>query len=212
MALVGTNVKLEIQKTAAAGVAITGISKAASAVVTHGGADPSVGDIMIISATGMVEIDGQAAKVTAISAGVSFTLGGLDTTEYSDFVAGTFQRVTAWETVSNATNVSAPPQAPNELDATTLIDKTAQTEFGIPAAVTGSVATLYNPALGGMVEIKEATLKQQQRALRITFAGGENIVLNAKISGGQGFDIGQNALVTSSFSFSQVRENLYYAT
>lgn len=211
MALVGTNVKLEIQKTLDTAVTITAISKANPPVALTA-SPPTAGDIVVISATGMVELDGQACRVANVVVGTSFELEGLDSTNYSTFTAGSFQVISAWETVSNSTSISAPSQAPNELDATTLIDKVAQTEFGIPAAVTGQVATLYNPALAGMAEVKVATLNQEQRALRITFAGGQRIVMNAKISGGQGFDIGQNALVTSSFSFSQVRENLYYAS
>lgn len=212
MALKGTNVKLEIQKTLAASVSATGISNASPPVLLHSGADPSNGDVVVITATGIAELDGQAVRVANVSAGVSFELEGLDSTNFGTFLTASFQVVSAWETVSKSTAINAGDAASTELDATTLIDTTRQTEFGLPGSAAGSVPVLYDPANAGMVEVKEATLNDEQRALRITFAGGQITVFNSWISGGQGFDIPANALVTSQFSFAQIKQNVYYTS
>lgn len=215
MALKGANVKLEIQKTLDTAVTITGITAANPPVVSHSGTDPSEGDIVVLkNIEGMVELNGQAARVANVSAGVSFELEGIDASNYSTFSSGTgeFAVVSAWETISTATDIQAGDSTPTELDATTLIDKVSQTEYGIPGAASGSVTNLYNPANAGMQEVRDATRNDEERVLRVTFAGGQIIVFNAKISGGQGFNIPKNGLVTNPFNFSQVRENVYYSS
>lgn len=211
MALKGTNIKLEIQKTLATAITATGITNANPPVLTHGGADPSNGDVVVITATGIAELDGQAVRVANSGVG-TFELEGLDSTNFGTFLTASFQVVSAWETVSKSTAINAGDAASTELDATTLIDTTRQTEFGLPGSAAGSVPVLYDPANAGMVEVKEATLNDEQRVLRITFAAGQITVFNSWISGGQGFDIPANALVTSQFSFAQIKQNVYYAT
>jgi hypothetical protein len=58
-----SNVAVSVQSVLAVAVNITGITKASPAVATYVGADPSNGDYIVITATGMTEVDGRIFRV-----------------------------------------------------------------------------------------------------------------------------------------------------
>lgn len=120
--IVGRNVKVEVALTVAASIAPTACTKANPGVATltsHGLADNDVGYWTITA--GMVEMDGQAAHVIATSAN-TFTMNGLDTTNYSTYTAGTFIKASTWGTVSEAASYAIGGGAANALDDTRLMD------------------------------------------------------------------------------------------
>ena len=213
MAFIGKNVTIEVEKTLDTAVTITALTTdnpGAATATSHG---LLAGDIIVFNvAGGMVELDGQAVRVGTVADVNTFELEDLDTSGYSTWTAGTCQEVTAWETLGNSQTISAPDPSPEKIDITTLIDKVKQSAFGLPEAPDGTITGLYDPAAAGVLEVKEATKNNEDRVLRVTWAGGETTLFNALMSGGSGFDLQQNQAATANIAFTPVKDIMYYAT
>lgn len=213
-AIVGTNVKVELQQTLGSAVQASAITLASPGVVTataHGYAN---GDVVVATVTaGMVELDGQACRVANITTN-TFELESLDTSAYSAVTAAStsFKSVTAFQTYSKSQSVTMPNPAPAKLDATTLIDKTKQYVYGLPDAPDGSITALYNPAGTAEALIKTATKNNTAMVARLTFAGGQKCIFNANWSGGSGFDLAQNQVAHATVVFTPIRDVQSYAT
>ena len=213
MAFIGKNVTIEVEKTLDTAVTITALTKDNPGAATATGHGLLAGDIIVFSvAGGMVELDGQAVRVGTVADVNTFELEDLDTSGYSTWTAGTCQEVTAWETLGNSQTISAPDPSPEKIDITTLIDKVKQSAFGLPEAPDGTITGLYDPAAAGVLEVKEATKNNEDRVLRVTWAGGETTLFNALMSGGSGFDLQQNQAATANIAFTPVKDIMYYAT
>lgn len=214
MARIGTNMSVEVENTLATGKAVSAITKANPGVATATGHGYSNGDIVVFSVTaGMVELDGQAVRVANVStAAATFQLEGLDTTAYSTFTAGTSYKVSAWHTLAGAQNLTMPNPAPAKIDITTLIDKTKQYAYGLPDAPDGTISGLYDPTSAAVVEIKAATKANEDRVFRINWAGGQETIFNANVSGGTGFNLQQNQAATADIVFTPVKDVLDYAS
>jgi len=212
MARIGTNVKIEVENTLGSALPVTAVTKASPGVATSSGHGLSDGDIVVFAVSaGMVELDGQAARVASSNTNV-FSLEGLDTTAYSTWTSGSAYEVTAWHTLSNAQSITMPDPTPEKIDITTLIDKVKQSAYGLPEAPDGSISTLYDPELAGVQEIKTATKANEDRVFRITWAGGQYTIFNALVSGGSGFDASQNQAATATISFTPVKDVMEYAS
>lgn len=212
MAYIGSNVKVEVEQTLATAVTITGITKANPGVVTAASHGYANGDVVKLTVSaGMVELDGQIARV-ANSTASTFELEGIDTTNYSTFTAGTAKKITAWQTLSNAQNISMPDPAPAKIDITTLIDKAKQYTYGLPDAPDGSIAGLFDPNNTAVGLIRAATKSNAALGFRVTFSGGQKTLFNAQVSGGQGFDLQANAAASSTIAFTPVKDVLHFAS
>lgn len=214
-ARVATNVKLELQSTlGAASNAATILTKANPGVVTintHGFSD---GDYLICSSIdGMVELDGQMVRV-ANSTTNTFELEGLDTTTFTTLVASstTFREITAFTTLSNSTNLTMPDGQPAKLDATRLISIRKEYLYGLPDAPDGSINTLYDPQITAVAKVKAATLANTALGMRVTWSNGYKTIWNAYVSGGQGFEASQNAIVTANIAFTPIGQLIEYTT
>lgn len=214
MAIIGTNIRVEVEQTLGSAVTVQSVSQANPGVAGATAHGFSAGDVVkFFVAGGMVELDGQAVRVAAnVSPTNNFNLDGLDTSSYSAWTAGTVKKVTAFQTLSSAQSVTMPNPQPNKIEITTLIDKTRQYAYGLPEAPDGSITTLFNP--GGVAEglIDSATTLNTPLAFRITFAGTQKTVFNANVSGGAGFELGTNAAATGTISFTPLRKIMHYAT
>ncbi len=86
--IVGRNCKIEVALTFDSAISPSAVTKATSGVATLTSHTVDTGDVGYWTATsGMVELDGQAVYCTDTDAN-TFTLNGLDTTNYSTFTAG----------------------------------------------------------------------------------------------------------------------------
>lgn len=213
MAFIGKNVTIEIEKTLDTAVTVTALTTADPGVATATSHGLLAGDIIVFTvAGGMVELDGQAVRVGTVADANTFELEDLDTSDYSTWTAGTCEEVTAWETLGNSQTISAPDPSPEKIDTTTLLDKVKQSAFGLPEAPDGTITGLYDPAAAGVLEVKAATKANEDRVLRVSWAGGETTLFNALMSGGSGFDLQQNQAATANISFTPVKDIMYYAT
>lgn len=214
VAIVGSNVKLEVQSTLGAPVTVQSITQDSSGITVVGANSNgfSNGDIVILDMTsGMDQLDGQAGRVANASTN-AFDLEGIDITGFETFVSGTVVKVASFATFAKAQTVSAPNPPPTKIDVTTLIDVVKKNVFGLPEAPDGTIGALFNP--GGATEaiIRTATTTNTPRAFRITYADSRKTVFNALVSGGFGFELAPNDAAKSSVSFTLVGLMVHYAT
>jgi hypothetical protein len=214
MAIIGTNCKVEVEAVVdSPDLVITAVTKAnpgkATASALHGLQNGDVVRMHVIS--GMVELNGQACRVSGI-AGSDFNLEGIDTTNFSTWDSGHAEHISTFQTLSSAQNVTMPNPAPAKIDITTLIDKSKQYAYGLPDAPDGSITGLFNP--GGAAEqlIFAATAENTALVFRITFAAGQKTIFNANVSGGSGFDLATNAAATATVSFTPVKQVCHYGS
>ncbi len=214
-ARVATNVTLAVQSTiGSATVAATAITQANPGVVTVTHAFSNGDYVIATSSDGMVELDGQMFRVSAVVGTTAFTMEGVDTTLYSAMVASstTFKEITAFSTLSNATNITMPDGTPAKLDATRLISKRKEYLFGLPDAPDGSIATLYDPSVTAVGLIKAATKTNTTLGVKVTWSNGKITIFNAYVSGGSGFEASQNTVVTATIAFTPVADLIEYAS
>ena len=210
-AIIGVNVKLEVQETLDTPITISAISQATdgSTVVTATNSFND-GDVVVFNITdGMAQLDRQAARVVSAT-GSDFVAENVDITGFETFTAGTVTKISQFATLAAARQVTAPNPAPTKLDTTTLIDFTPQFEYGLPGAPDGSITCLFNP--GGATEllIDSATNSHADMVIRLTYADGRQTVTNALVSGGAGFDLGQNAVGQATVAFTPVKYMKHY--
>lgn len=202
MPLIGSNIKVELQKTLGTEINITSISKANPAVVTTATAHGYVnGDIVVLSVAGMDELDGVAARIANVAAS-TFELEGVDSTAFSKFSSGTVSKVTAWDSIAWAQSINLPNGSPTEIDITTLIHNVKQYAYGMPDAPKGTIEGIFEPNDPSMANLRAATASGKSRVFRVTWPNGANVVFNANISAGQGFNQPLNGVATTTVNLT----------
>jgi len=152
---------------------ITAISKADPCVITatH---DFAVGDIVYLTGiVGMTELNGRAAVVTAISTTVSFTCGGIDSTDYTTYVSGgtaTEQTMTA---VGNIKDFSIDQDAASEIDITNLDSTRKEFMIGLAGSWTMSCGMQIDSTNTGQLELTSAQNDGLYRVFAVTLASGK---------------------------------------
>jgi len=132
MALSAIGTRVKIATAATAGKTITAITKANPAVVTSNTHALSVGTVVVITGVvGMTELNNRAFVVTAQDTN-TFTLGGVDTTNYTTYTSGgTATPQTMTEVVGvRGWNRAGTPAA--EIDVTTLASTARERLSGLP--------------------------------------------------------------------------------
>ncbi len=205
--IIGNNINMEVQQAIGPVLTVSAVTQANPGVCTFTpdtSGSPAIGDVVVFTVTdGMDELDGQACRVLDVdTAGTSFTLEGIDTTDFDDFVSGTVRVVEEFAPFAKSRTVSAPNAEPPEIDITTLKDKRQKIAYGLPGAIKGAVTALFNP--GGTTEalIISASEHQSALALRLTYADGRQTVANAKWAFGQGFSLAPNSAAESNAAFT----------
>jgi len=143
---VWSDVTIAMQSALTTGVTATGITNANPGVVTHAGAtgtDPSDGDFVLMTTTGMHEINGRVFRVDSSGSG-TFELENEDTTEYGTFTSGTFKEVTFGTTLATVTDLSASGGDFNFIDTTTIHADIASQIPGVANASTFSFTNLWD--------------------------------------------------------------------
>lgn len=211
MAFIGTNMNVKVQQTLGSAITVSAITAASPGVVTATAHGLTTGDIVVFAvAEGMVELDGQAARVT-VSDADTFSIDNLDTSSYSTFTAGTCKEVSAFQTLGMAQSVTAPDPTPAKIDITRLIDKSKQYAYGLPDAPDGSISGLYDPNATAVGLIKAATKANTTLVFQVNWSDGAMTLFNANVSGGSGFDLAQNDAAKATISFTPVKDILTYA-
>lgn len=194
----GRNCRVEIAATYSTAKTVTAVTKAVPPVVTstaHGLAEGTIG--YFDTAAGMDELLGQAVSVDATAAN-TFNAEGLDSTSFGTLTSGTVTPVATWLTLSSATSYEIPEGAPDELDATTLLDRIKQTETGLMAAQNVQISKLSDMQLPALALVRAAALNNGYIVVRITLSNGERRVFRGQ-PGLPGESQGLGALASSGF-------------
>lgn len=194
----GRNCRVEIAATYSTAKTVTAVTKAVPPVVTstaHGLTEGTIG--YFDTAAGMDELLGQAVSVDA-TASNTFNAEGLDSTSFGTFTSGTVTPVATWLTLSSATSYEIPEGAPDELDATTLLDRIKQTETGLMAAQNVQISKLSDMQLPALALVRAAALNNGYIVVRITLSNGERRVFRGQ-PGLPGESQGLGALASSGF-------------
>jgi hypothetical protein len=127
----GTHFYIEDASASAATTAITGISKAANAVVTFASHTFLVGDVLnFAGVVGMTEINGLSGVVSAKDA-TTVTLANIDSTDFTAWTSGgTAEPVTFIETCQHKSYSGFDGQA-SEIDTTTLCSTAKEKVLGL---------------------------------------------------------------------------------
>ena len=169
--IIGRGIKVEIAATYGAAINLTGISKAAQAVILTT-TPPAINSVGFLSAVGgMAQAEGQAVRVKTVVAATSFVAQNFDTQSYSDF-AGTaqFTPVATWEPLIESTAYQQSGGDAPPVDVSRLIDEVAQEESGLLGAQNYSIPILAQDVPSAAQQLLDsAAIAQGYVVVRITF-------------------------------------------
>ena len=209
-----SNVAIAMQSALAAAITINAISKAATGVVTYTGTDPTNGDYVYLSVSGMHQLNERVARVAAVDGGANtFQLEGIDTTLFDTFSSGTFEVITFGTSVTTAASISSGGGGFDFIDTTTIHANVKSQTPGLPAAMTYTMEHIWDSADAGQVAMKLASDAQARRAFKFTFGTGGKIMVFAGYCGFAGAPQGgaQEIVKTSAIITSQGTPTYYSA-
>lgn len=199
---------VEIQKTLAAAITITAITKASPGVATATAHGLSNGAYGILAITGMIELNRRLVRIANTTAN-TFELEGIDTTLMTTFVSGTITPITAWDTFDNITGVSIPEPQPNRLDSTT-VNLTFKTEiFGLDDALTATLNMQSDPKDVAVINLRTASKAKATRGFRITLQDDTILLMNCYCAGGRGLDGQVGQIATAQANLTLAAEEQY---
>lgn len=159
---------------------ITAITRANPCVVTatH---DFQVGDIVVLDGiVGMTELNGRVFVVSAISTTVSFTLAGVDSTNYTTYASGGTAIEQNMTAVGNIKDFNIDQDAPTEIDTTNLDSTRKEFMIGLAGSWSMNCAMDTDPTDTGQLELTKAQNDGLIRTFTVTLASG-------KVFAGRGF-------------------------
>ncbi|MCR5864651.1 phage tail protein [Aquincola sp. J276] len=199
--IVGRGVRVEVSKTEGTAKVVTAVSKAKPGVASstaHALPAKSIGYFRGVE--GMVQLEGQAARLAAVTSD-NFTLEDINTTDYPDFTdQAEFVPITAWATLAKATSYGIGGGDAEKLDDTSLLDDIKQEVNGLLAAQSVSIGlNAETIASEAMAIIRDAARRSAYLVFRITLKDG-----NVRVFRGQpslpGEEVQKGALGTGSLS------------
>lgn len=176
-----SGVAVSFQSALAASVAITGISKASPAVVSHGGADPSDGDYVLLKVEGMNEVNSRVFRVANAASG-TFELEGVDSTLFETFTSGTFEVVTFGNSLNTITGVSPSGGEATFADTSTIHDTVEKQQPVSSTAIQYGMTSKFDPSNAGLNALKAASDSFAQRAFMFTWKDGSKMLFNGYVS------------------------------
>ena len=160
---------------------ITAISKAAACVVTatH---DYAVGDIVKLDGiVGMTELNGRAFMVSAISTTVSFTLGGVDSTNYTTYASGGTAVKQTMSKIGNIKDFDIEPDPAAEIDVTNLDSTRKEYILGLAGSWAMTCSMDMDTTDTGQAELTKAQNDGLSRVFTVTLGQ------SGKVFAGVGF-------------------------
>jgi len=171
--VIGRGVRVEIGTTEGSAKTVSAVTKANPGVATstaHGLLTKSVGYFDTV--TGMDELLGQAIRLGTVATN-TFDLEGLDTSGYGTFTAGTFTPVSAFTTITPATEYQVGGGDADFIDTSVLLDNIKQQEVGPLNAQTVTIAIKKETVNGaGMAAVVAAARAGLDKVFRITLKDG----------------------------------------
>lgn len=206
------NVAVNMQSVAATAVTITGVTKASPGVATATGHGFANGDILLLSANGMWQINDKVVRVANVTTN-TFELEGVDTTSFETFTSGSAQKITFGTSITTATTINASGGDFDFIDTTT-IHSNAKTQVpGLPSAISYTMDNVWDMTNAGQAAMKLASDSQAKRCFKFQFGTGGKVIYFAGYVGFSGLPGGQaQGLVTSQAVFTINGSPTYYAS
>jgi len=171
---VWSGVSVAVQSVLGTASAITAITKANPGVASAT-STPTIGDIVLINAAGMNQVDQRAFRVGTVDAGTSFQLEGEDTTLYSTFTSGSYQKFTFGNSLNGVVNLAASGGDINWIDTTTISDTVKREQAGVANALTYAMEALWDPTDTGLKALRAAFDVKGNLGFGFTFADGSKM-------------------------------------
>jgi hypothetical protein len=175
-----SNVSVAIQSELAAADTISGITKANPGVVTANSHGISDGTYVLLSVTGMHQVNGRVFRVDNGAAN-TFELEGENTTSYDTFSAGTAEAITFGTTMTTATGLTASGGDYEFIDTTTIHSNVKTQIPGVASPAVYTFECLWDPSDTALAALKAAADNQAQRAVKFAFSGGQIVVFNGYV-------------------------------
>lgn len=214
--LIGKNTTVEIENVLDAAVTITAIKKAnwtaspSGEQVTAAGHGYSNGDIVVFTVDGMIQLDGQIARVANKTTN-TFDIEGIDSTDFATFTSGSVQKISSFFTLGVARSVQAGNVAANRLDATTLIDTEKQFVLGLSDTPEITIDMLSDPLDSAVIKLDTSGRTGNNIGFRLTMSDGSKRLFRGLVTS-PSESISVNELVTGSVAVTQTRRRLSYAS
>lgn len=210
--LIARNCRVEVGTVEAAGAAITSVTNDDPPVLTRNTHGFTNGDVVYLTnVQGMTEMDGQVFRVANVTTN-TFEAEGIDSTNYGVFTSGDVVEVTTFSTLAKARTVEAGSVSPNKLDAQVLLDSEKQYVYGATDSPDLTIDGLSDLNSASILKVSAAARTNATLVFRITFVGQSAVRLFRATCTLPSESITVDQLVTSSFSATQVRQRLAYAS
>lgn len=175
-----SNIAIAVQSALAAATTITGITKANPGVVTSVAHGYSNGDYVVLTISGMSQIDDMVVRVANKTAD-TYELEGVNTTSYDTFSSGTVGKITFGTTLATATSVNASGGDFDFIDVTTIHDAVKKQIPGLANPANFSFDNIWDVSDTGLIALKAASDAQAKRAVKFTFANGSKLVFTGYV-------------------------------
>ena len=178
-AIFWSNVGIDVQTGLGAAITLVSISKAATGVAKYSGAvDPNVGDIILMAAQGMYQVDKRLFRIANVNpAAKTFELENEDTSTYDSLVAGSFQVVTFGASFATVQSVNVSGGDPEFADVTTIHDNVRKRVPTIVSPLSFGMDNIFDLSDPGFVECNKAYKAKSMRAVRLRFGTGAKMLL-----------------------------------
>jgi len=175
-----SSVGVAVQSALGANKTITAITLADPAVVTSNAHGLANGTYVVLTTTGMSQVNGRVFRI-ANQAANTFELEGLDSTAYSAFATGFANEITFGINMTTATGLTASGGEFDFIDTTTIHDNVRTQIPGLAAPASYAFENIWDAADAALIALTEASDTQGQRAVRFSFANGQKLVFNGYV-------------------------------
>lgn len=177
-----SNVAIAVQSALASAVTISGITKASPGVVSYSGTDPSNGDMVLLTITGMGQLNDRIARVANVDGGANtFELEGIDTTLFDTFVSGSFEVITFGTTLSTIQEVTPSGGDAVYADQSVIHENQERRAPVAYSPLTFSMTSLFDASNAALVALKAAADSLSKRAVYFRFSNGQKMYFNAYV-------------------------------
>lgn len=172
-----SGVAVAMQSALASSQVVSGVTKASPGVATYVGSDTYAnGDIVLMTALGMYQINNRLFRVANVSTGSdTFELEGENTTAFDTFTSGSIEEVTFGTSISTLTGLTASGGDFDFIDTTTIHDLVKQQVPGAANPIVFSFESVWDVSDAGLLAMKTASDSKAQRSFRFTFANSQKL-------------------------------------
>ena len=206
------NVAVDMQSALGTAITITAVTKANPGVATSAAHGLTNGDVIVLAAQGMSDLDEKVVRVAEVTTD-TFELEDIDTTEFDTFTSGTAQVITFGTSITTATTINASGGDYEFVDTTTIHKNIKTQQPGLPNAVSYAMDHIWDASDPGQIAMKAASDVQGKRAFRLRFGTGGKLLYLSGYVGASGLPGGAaQQLVTTAAVITMNGTPTFYAS